>query len=292
MKLPRRRFLQLAAGATALPALSGIAGAQSYPSRPLRLVLGYGPGNAPDIVARLIGQWLSERLGQPCVIDNRPGAGSNISTEAVVRSPADGYTLLYVTTANAIPVPTFPGHALAAALRSDEVVKGVDLGIEQLEGPLPVDAVSAEGGSLARGHRLEEIRAIGTATLLAVTRVDTAFAHCRPAKASRGEIGELTATRHFGPGSYRRIDQKSDSKNDDAQHGRSSGSLSPDCGGVLKEVVRSRLSCDPLNGGSHGASKGCEWRAANWASGRPLQAGKLPAAICRRRRAQLSSVPA
>ncbi len=101
MKLPRREFLRLAAGAATLPALSGIARAQSYPSRPLRLVLGYGPGNAPDIVARLIGQWLSERLGQPCIIDNRPGAGSNIGTEAVVRSPPDGYTLLYVTTANA-----------------------------------------------------------------------------------------------------------------------------------------------------------------------------------------------
>jgi tripartite-type tricarboxylate transporter receptor subunit TctC len=101
MKLPRREFLRLAAGAATLPARSGIARAQSYPSRPLRLVLGYGPGNAPDIVARLIGQWLSERLGQPCIIDNRPGAGSNIGTEAVVRSPPDGYTLLYVTTANA-----------------------------------------------------------------------------------------------------------------------------------------------------------------------------------------------
>jgi tripartite-type tricarboxylate transporter receptor subunit TctC len=101
MKLHRRTILHLAAGAAALPALSRIATAQAFPARPLRLILGYGPGNAPDIVARLIGQWLSERLGQPIVIDNRPGAGSNIGTEAVVRAPADGYTLLYVTTANA-----------------------------------------------------------------------------------------------------------------------------------------------------------------------------------------------
>jgi tripartite-type tricarboxylate transporter receptor subunit TctC len=100
MKLPRRTFLQLAAGAAAFPALPRIARAQAYPSRPVHLILGYGPGNAPDIVARLMGQWLSERLRQPVVIDNRPGAGSNIGTEAVVRAPADGYTLLYVTTAN------------------------------------------------------------------------------------------------------------------------------------------------------------------------------------------------
>ena len=98
MKLPRRTFLHLAAGAAALP---GIAGAQTYPSRPVRLILGYAPGNAPDIVARLIGEWLSERLGQPFIIENRPGAGTNIGTEAVVRAPANGYTLLYVTTANA-----------------------------------------------------------------------------------------------------------------------------------------------------------------------------------------------
>jgi len=101
MKLPRRKFLHLAAGAAALPALSRIVWAQAYPTRPVRLILGYAPGNAPDIVARLIGQWLSERLGQPFIIENRPGAGTNIGTDAVVRASPDGYTLLYVTTANA-----------------------------------------------------------------------------------------------------------------------------------------------------------------------------------------------
>jgi tripartite-type tricarboxylate transporter receptor subunit TctC len=101
MKLPRRQFLHLAAGAAALPVLSRVASAQTYPTRPVRLILGYAPGNAPDIVARLIGEWLSERLGQPFIIENRPGAGTNIGTEAVVRAPANGYTLLYVTTANA-----------------------------------------------------------------------------------------------------------------------------------------------------------------------------------------------
>jgi tripartite-type tricarboxylate transporter receptor subunit TctC len=100
MKLPRRQFLHLAAGAAALP-LSCIAWAQTYPTRPVRIVVGFPPGGGADITARLIGQWLSERLGQQFVIDNRPGAGSNIATEAVVRAPADGYTLLIVGTFNA-----------------------------------------------------------------------------------------------------------------------------------------------------------------------------------------------
>ena len=86
MKLPRRNFLHLAAGAAALPAVSRIAWAQAYPTRPVRLILGYAPGNAPDIVARLIGEWLSERLGQPFIIENRPGAGTNIGTESFVQA--------------------------------------------------------------------------------------------------------------------------------------------------------------------------------------------------------------
>src|SRR6516165_7435629 len=101
MKLPRRKFLHLAVGAAALPALSRIAFAQAYPSRPVRIVVGFAAGGPNDILARLMGQWLSEHLGQPFVIDNRPGAGSNIGTEAVVRAPADGYTLLIAASANA-----------------------------------------------------------------------------------------------------------------------------------------------------------------------------------------------
>src|SRR5262249_51122859 len=103
MKLPhRRQFLHVAAGAAALPAVSRFAWAQTYPSRPVRLVVGAPAGGGFDIVARLMGQWLSERLGQSFVIENRPGAASNTATEAVVRAPADGYTLLLLTAANAI----------------------------------------------------------------------------------------------------------------------------------------------------------------------------------------------
>jgi tripartite-type tricarboxylate transporter receptor subunit TctC len=102
MKLPRRQFLHLAAGAAALPAMSRIAKAQTYPSRRVRIIVGFPAGGVADIYARLIGQWLSERLGQPFVIENRPGAGSNIATEVVVHGPPDGYTLLLVYSANAI----------------------------------------------------------------------------------------------------------------------------------------------------------------------------------------------
>jgi tripartite-type tricarboxylate transporter receptor subunit TctC len=103
MKLPhRRQFLHLAAGAAAFPATSSIAWAQAYPTRPVRIIVGFPAGGPNDIYARLIGQWLSERLGQQFIIDNRPGAAGNIATEAVVRAPPDGYTLLQVSTAAAI----------------------------------------------------------------------------------------------------------------------------------------------------------------------------------------------
>ena len=101
MKLPRRNFLHLAGAAAALPAVSRIARAQTYPSRPVRLIVPLAPAGASDITARLIGQWLSERLGQQFVIDNRPGGGGNVGTEVVVRAPADGYTLLLVGGLNA-----------------------------------------------------------------------------------------------------------------------------------------------------------------------------------------------
>jgi len=102
MKLPRRNFLHLAAGAAALPAVSRFAWAQAYPTRPVRLIVGAPAGGGFDITARLMGQWLSERLGQPFIIENRPGGGGNIATEAVVRATADGYTLLMGGAPNAI----------------------------------------------------------------------------------------------------------------------------------------------------------------------------------------------
>jgi len=102
MKFPRRQFLRLAAGAAALPAVSRIARAQTYPTRPVRFVVGFAPGGGGDLATRLMGQWLSERLGQQFVVENRVGASSNLATEQVVRAPADGYTLIQLNVANAI----------------------------------------------------------------------------------------------------------------------------------------------------------------------------------------------
>src|SRR5262245_40468462 len=101
-KLARRQFLQLGASAAAFPVVSGIARAQTYPTRPVRIIVGYAAGGGIDLVARLMGQWLSERLGRQFIVENRPGAGSNVGTEAVVKAPPDGYTLLLVAPANAI----------------------------------------------------------------------------------------------------------------------------------------------------------------------------------------------
>src|SRR5262249_30455663 len=102
MKLPRRTFLHLAAGAAALPAASRVAWTQAYPSRPVRIIVGFPGGTTGDILIRLMGQWLSDRLGQPFIIENRPGAAGNVATEQVVRAAPDGYTLLLAVPANAI----------------------------------------------------------------------------------------------------------------------------------------------------------------------------------------------
>jgi tripartite-type tricarboxylate transporter receptor subunit TctC len=102
VKLPRRTFLRLAASAAALPAVSRTASAQAYPARPVRIVVGFAAGGTGDLLVRLLGQWLSERLGQPIVVDNRPGGGGTISAEAVVRAPPDGYTLLQVGTSHVV----------------------------------------------------------------------------------------------------------------------------------------------------------------------------------------------
>ena len=108
MNCSRRRFLQLAAGAAAVPAVSRLAWAQAYPSRPVRLVVGTAAGSVQDILSRVIAQWLTERLGHPFVIDNRVGAGTNLATEAVVRSPADGYTLLSIGPSSAVNATLYP----------------------------------------------------------------------------------------------------------------------------------------------------------------------------------------
>ena len=113
MTVHRRRFLHLAAGAAALPALSRSAAAETWPARPVRIVVGFPAGNAPDIIARMLGQWLSDRLGQQFIVDNRPGAGSTIATEGVASSPADGYTLMLAVMSNAI------GASLYTNLRYD-----------------------------------------------------------------------------------------------------------------------------------------------------------------------------
>src|SRR5215203_856085 len=121
MKLPRRQFLQLAAGAAVLPAVSQIAKAQTYPTRPVRLIVGYPAGGSADITARLTAQWLSERLGQPVIVENRPGAATNLATEAVVRAPADGYTLLLVAPANAINATLYEKDKLSFNFLQDIV---------------------------------------------------------------------------------------------------------------------------------------------------------------------------
>ena len=107
MKLARRKFLHLAAGAAALPAVSQLAYGQSYPTKPVRWIVGFAPAGGNDIVARLMGQWLTERLGQPFVIDNRPGAATNIAAEAAINAPPDGYTIFLANVANAINAPFY-----------------------------------------------------------------------------------------------------------------------------------------------------------------------------------------
>ncbi|MFY9837928.1 MAG: tripartite tricarboxylate transporter substrate-binding protein, partial [Xanthobacteraceae bacterium] len=108
MKLPRRRFLYTAAGAAGIPIATRLARAQAYPARPVHIIVGFPAGGPTDILARLIGQWLSERLGQPFVIEDRPGAATNIAAEAVAHAPPDGYTLLAAVSSNTINPALYP----------------------------------------------------------------------------------------------------------------------------------------------------------------------------------------
>ena len=136
MKLPRRNFLHLAAGAAALPTASRFAWAQAYPSRPVRIVVGFPAGGTGDIVARLIGQWLSERFSQPFVVENRPGAAGNIATEAVVRVQPDGYTLLVAVSSNTVNAALYDKLSFNFA-RDIELVAGLN------RSPLVVEVNSA-----------------------------------------------------------------------------------------------------------------------------------------------------
>jgi tripartite-type tricarboxylate transporter receptor subunit TctC len=156
MKLFRRRFLHFAAGVAALPAGSRIAWAQAYPSRPVRIIVPVGAAGVTDIIARLIGQWLSERLGQPFVIENRPGAGNTIGTEAVVRAPADGYTLLLVGAPNAINASLYDkvsfdfirDIAPVAAIARVSNVLAVNLSVPARTGPEFIAYAKANPGKI------------------------------------------------------------------------------------------------------------------------------------------------
>jgi tripartite-type tricarboxylate transporter receptor subunit TctC len=143
MKLPRRQFLRLAAGVAALPAVSRIGWAQTYPTRPVRLVVGFAPGGPNDVVARLIGQWLSERLGQQFVIENRTGAGGNIGTETVVNASPDGYTLLLIDSSNTIN-PTLYDKLNFNFIRDIAPVAGI------MRGPLVMEVNPAFPAKTAR----------------------------------------------------------------------------------------------------------------------------------------------
>jgi tripartite-type tricarboxylate transporter receptor subunit TctC len=157
MKLLRREFLALAASASTLPAVIGIARAQTYPFRPVRIIVGYTPGGAVDVVARLIGQWLSERLGQPFVIENRPGASTNIATEAVIRSPPDGYTLLAAVSSNTVNPALYPNLsfnfirdvAMVAGLTRAPLVLEVNPALPVASVPELIAYVKANPGKLS-----------------------------------------------------------------------------------------------------------------------------------------------
>jgi len=164
MKLPRRQFLHLAAGAAALPAVSRIARAQTYPTRPVRMIVGFAPGGGNDILARVIGQWLSERFGQQFIIENRPGAATNVATEIAVRAPGDGYTLLRNRTGNQRSVRARRWHVVDVAgldklaCKGPVVLRGRQDGVmchSTIEGSL--NGGGRRGGERQQGSGNEQI---------------------------------------------------------------------------------------------------------------------------------------
>jgi tripartite-type tricarboxylate transporter receptor subunit TctC len=160
MKLPRRKFLRLAASTIVLPALSRLAKADTYPSRPVHIIVGFPPGGATDIVARLIGQWLSERLGQSFIVENRPGASTNIAAEAVVHSPPDGYTLMAFSITNTINPALFTqlnfnfarDMAGVAGLNSAPVILEVNPAVPVASVPELITYAKANPGKISLGN--------------------------------------------------------------------------------------------------------------------------------------------
>jgi tripartite-type tricarboxylate transporter receptor subunit TctC len=158
MKIPRRQFLRLAAGAAALPVAPRTARAQTYPTRPVRLIVGFAPGGPTDLLARLMAQWLTNRLGQPFIIENRPGAGSNIATQAVINSPPDGSSLIMLTPANAINATLY--EKIPFDLLSDiaPVAGFVQVAnVVEVHPSLPITSIAeliAYGGHRPRAHPL------------------------------------------------------------------------------------------------------------------------------------------
>ena len=209
MKLPRRQLLPLAAGAAALPALSRFAGAQAYPTRPVRILVGFAAGGNFDIVARLIGQWLSEQLQQPVIVENRPGASSNIATEAVIRAPADGYTLLLGGAVNAVNATLY--EKLSFNFISDVAPVA---GVVRFPNVMTVECIlSGEDGS--RIHRLREskpgqdqprlVRQRDHATSRRRTVQDDDRRRLRPCALSRRVAGDHRSARRASAGSVRTL---------------------------------------------------------------------------------------
>ena len=171
--MQRRQFLRLTAGAVGLPIASQHAWAQTYPTRPVRLVVGAPPGGVTDVFARLVGHWLSERLGQQFVIENRPGAGTNIGTEAVVRASADGYTLLMVSVSNAYNATLYENLTFDF-IRDIAPVAGVMRGT----GVLVVHPSVPAGPSLNSSSMPRQIRASSIWHQVALELANTSTANC------------------------------------------------------------------------------------------------------------------
>ena len=172
MKLRRRYFLHLAAGAAALPAVAHTAEAQSYPSRPVHIIVGYAAGGPTDILARLIGQWLSERLGQPFVIEDRPGAATNVATEAVAHAPPDGYTLLAAVSTNTINPALYPNLNFNF-MRDIAMIAGLTRSAEVLEvnPALPIKSVSELTAYVKTNPGKLSLASFGTGTISHVAGV-------------------------------------------------------------------------------------------------------------------------